>query len=196
MASYSSDRRSILKLFGAIGATCAYPFASDELFGQTAPPHHHGDRAPAQASTEPRFFGHDDFAMISRIADLIIPETDTPGAIGAGVPAYIDLVISRNSDHQSVAADGLRWLNAEAQRVADKRFIDLAEQQQLSILEPLCESADTTTGAARGRNVQFFALIKSLTADGYYTSRIGLIEELGYKGNTVLSSYPACVPEH
>ena len=32
MSTYSSDRRSLLKIFGAIGATCAYPFASDELF--------------------------------------------------------------------------------------------------------------------------------------------------------------------
>jgi hypothetical protein len=193
VANYSSDRRSVLKIFGAIGATCAYPFASDELFGQTEPHYH----IPAlQTGTEPRFFNEGDFAMISRIADLIIPETDTPGATGAGVPSYIDLVISRNGDQQRVAADGLRWLDSEAQRIAGKKFIDLAEPQQLSILQPLCESADNAGGAARGRNVQFFALMKSLTADGYYTSRAGLIEELGYKGNTALASFPACVPEH
>jgi hypothetical protein len=195
VASYSSDRRSVLKIFGAIGATCAYPFASDELFAQTEAPHHHIP-APPQTGTEPRFFNQGDFAMISRIADLIIPETDSPGAIGAGVPAYIDLVISRNGDQQRVAADGLRWLDSEAQRIDGKKFIDLAEPQQLSILEPLCESADNIDGPARGRNVQFFALMKSLTADGYYTSRAGLIEELGYKGNTALASFPACVPEH
>jgi hypothetical protein len=194
VASYSSDRRSVLKIFGAIGATCAYPFASDELFAQTEA--HHHIPAPPQAGTEPRFFNQGDFAMISRIADLIIPETDTPGATGAGVPAYIDLVISRNGEQQRVAVDGLRWLDSEAERIADKKFIDLAERQQLSILEPLCESADNAGGVARGRNVEFFALIKNLTADGYYTSRTGLIEEVGYKGNTALSSYPACVPEH
>ena len=44
---------------------------------------------------------------------------------------------------------------------------------------------------------RFFALMKSMTADGYYTSRIGLVQELGYKGNTVLGSYPECThPEH
>jgi hypothetical protein len=44
--------------------------------------------------------------------------------------------------------------------------------------------------------VGFFRLIKSLTADGYYTSRIGLIEELGYAGNTALGRFPVCpVPE-
>ena len=39
--------------------------------------------------------------------------------------------------------------------------------------------------------------MKSMTADGYYTSQIGLVQELGYKGNTVLPSFPACThPEH
>jgi hypothetical protein len=188
MPSYSSDRRSVLKIFGAIGATCAYPFASDELFGQTAPPHHH----PAVPSTAAEHFLNDaDFKAISRIADLIIPETDTPGAIGAGVPDYIDMVISRNLDHQTIVADGLRWLDAEARRTHEKAFIELNEQQQLSILESLCEAADGNP-THPSRIVGFFALVKSLTADGYYTSKIGLIDELGYSGNTARQGYPAC----
>jgi hypothetical protein len=195
MASYSSDRRSLLKIFGAVGATCAYPFASDELFAQTAEPHEH-DRSPDQPDTQPQFFNKTDFATISRIVDLIIPETDTPGALAAGVPTYVDLVIARNTDQQLVVADGLRWLDAEGMRVGSKRFLELTQKQQLSILEPLCELADTTTGLARGRNVQFFALIKSLTADGFYTSRQGLRQELGYKGNSAMAEYPNCVPEH
>jgi len=195
MANYSSDRRSLLKIFGAVGATCAYPFASDELFGQTAEAHHH--EAPAtHEDAQPQFFNKADFATISRIVDLIIPATDTPGALAAGVPAYVDLVIARNTDQQLVTADGLRWLDAEATRAGSKKFLDLTEKQQLSILEPLCELADKTNGLARGRSVQFFALIKSLTADGYYTSRQGLRDELEYKGNSAMAEYPSCVPEH
>jgi len=195
MASYSSDRRSLLKIFGAVGATCAYPFASDELYGQTAEAHQHPDPAEKQ-DAQPQFFNKADFATISRVVDLIIPATDTPGALAAGVPAYVDLVVARNTDQQLVVADGLRWLDSEALRMGSKKFLDLTERQQLSILEPLCELADTTTGLARGRNVQFFALIKSLTADGFYTSRQGLLVELGYKGNSAMAEYPSCVPEH
>ena len=45
--------------------------------------------------------------------------------------------------------------------------------------------------------VRLFRLIKNLTADGYYTSRVGLLEELGYTGNTALARFPGCaVPEH
>jgi len=191
MATYSSDRRSVLKIIGAVGATCAYPYAGDELFAQTQPAHLHGHE-PVAASG--RFLGETDFRTVSRIADLIIPETDTPAASGAGVPAYIDMVIARDAEHQQLIADGLRWLDAAAVRQGSKRFLDLSEDLQIRILEPLCESADT--GNSLPRNVQFFALIKKLTADGYYTSKIGLIDELGYTGNTVLSGFPGCVHEH
>jgi hypothetical protein len=54
-----------------------------------------------------------------------------------------------------------------------------------------------TDPAAPGLPVQFFRLVKNLTADGYYTSRAGLLEELGYAGNTALASFPVCdVREH
>ncbi len=187
MADYSSDRRSVLKLFGAISATCAYPFAGDDLYGQTV--HEHtSSQSPA------RFFSETDFKTISRIADLIIPATGTPGAVQAGVPEYIDFVVSRELQHQALVADGLRWLDGQAKTQGAERFLTLSEHAQLAILEPLCDAADSEK--TPGRNVQFFALLKRLTADGYYTSRIGLIDELGYKGNTVRSGYPECVHEH
>jgi len=192
MPSYISDRRSLLKIFGAIGATCAYPFASDELLGQTA---EHKHPKSAVEGGAPRYFGKEDFRTISRIAELIIPETETPGAIGAGVPEYIDLVIARNENQQqALVSDGLRWLDAEAARIAGTTFMELTEHQQLTILEPLCKQAHEHPTQAR--NVQFFALIKGLTADGYYTSKIGLIDELGYKGNMAMESFPGCIPEH
>jgi hypothetical protein len=136
--------------------------------------------------------------MISRIADLIIPETDTPGAVGARVPEYIDLLVARDTDHQVLMSDGLRWLDEQSNQLAEKKFLALSEQQQLSILEPLCEQANQQIEGGIGlpRNVEFFRLVKSLTADGYYTSKVGLIDELGYSGNQVRAGFPDCVHEH
>ena len=186
MASYSTDRRGALKIISAIGATCSYPYASDELYGQTAE-HHHDAAPPAPAPAKPEVFNAADFRVISRIADLIIPATDTPGAVGAGVPMYIDAVIAKNKAQQKLAVEGLEWL-------AQKDFIRLPEDAQLAILHPLCEAADA--GDLKERPVQFFHLMKNLTADGYYTSQIGLIKELGYSGNTALAEFPTCVHEH
>ena len=57
-------------------------------------------------------------------------------------------------------------------------------------------TAPTALDADPALPLRFFRLIKNLTADGYYTSRIGLVEELGYAGNTALGRFPACpVPE-
>src|SRR5205085_10719405 len=56
---------------------------------------------------------------------------------------------------------------------------------------------DTPSGSPADVPVAFFRLLKNLTADGYYTSRIGLVDELGYTGNTALGQFPSCpVPEH
>lgn len=190
MASYTNsdqaDRRSALKIISAIGATCAFPYSSDELYGQTAV-HHHDISPPPQQASKPAFFSDADFRVISRIADLIIPATDTPGALAAGVPIYIDSVIGTNKVQQALAMEGLEWL-------AKKNFINLSEAEQLAILQPLCEAADE--GSLKPRSVEFFHMIKNLTADGYYTSQIGLMTELGYKGNTAMSEFPTCVHEH
>jgi hypothetical protein len=191
MPSYSSDRRSVLKILGAIGATCSYPFAGDELFAQETRPAHH---IAHSANPATRLFNDRDFATISRVTELIIPETDTPGAIAAGVPAYIDQAASRNADFQLLISDGLRWLDTEAaQKGAGKSFLELSESEQVSLLQPLCETYDAGNGRYI-RSIQFFSLIKNLTADGYYTSQIGLVQELGYQ-NEMRMQYPVCTTE-
>jgi gluconate 2-dehydrogenase gamma chain len=186
MSTYSTDRRSLLRIIGSVGATCAFPFASEDLYGQTQAHAHH-----IAATVAPHFFNERDFKTIARIADLIIPPTDTAGAGNAGVPEYIDALVARNTDHQLVFADGLRWLDGESQRAAQKWFLELTEEQQLAILEPVCATYDADP-ENRARNIQFFGLMKNLTADGYYTSRVGLMDELQYQGNKILSSYPEC----
>jgi gluconate 2-dehydrogenase gamma chain len=185
-----TNRRDTLKIIGAIGATCAFPYASDELYGQHV--HFAGPEAQAVA---PVFFQPDDFATISRIADLIIPPTDTPGAVQARVPSYIDLVVSSNVEHQSIYRTGLTWLKQESHERHSKFFVDLSEEQQIALLTPLSNAVDAGHASAAGEI--FFQTLKNMTADGYYTSKVGLSTELGFKGGAVLAEFPSCeVPEH
>ena len=185
-----TNRRDTLKIIGAIGATCAFPYASDELYGQHV--HVTGPELPAAA---PVFFPPDDFAAVSRIADLIIPPTDTPGAVQARVPSYIDLVVSRNAEHQSIYRNGLAWLQQISHDHHGKPFTALTEQQQIELLTPVSDAVDA--GHTAGAGEIFFQTIKNMTADGYYTSKIGLTTELGFKGGAVLPEFPSCeVPEH
>ncbi|MSV29881.1 MAG: gluconate 2-dehydrogenase subunit 3 family protein [Bryobacterales bacterium] len=181
------SRRETLKIIGAIGTTCAFPFGADELYGQ----HAHVPKSAEGADSapyKPKFFSETEFAVISRIADLIIPKTDTPGAVEAGVPAYIDSVAAANKRHEGVFREGLRWLES-------KKFLKRSEAAQIALLTPLSEAVDKNR--VKTPQQRFFLAVKNMTADGYYTSRIGLLVELGYKGNTVLSRFPVCAhPEH
>lgn len=157
------ERRETLKIIGAIGATCAFPYSADELYGQ------HTHPASTQAALpKPTFFSESELRQIAEIADLIIPRTDTPGAADVGVPAYIDFVCSHNRELGRTIRSGLR----EGLTVAALIEMERAKSS-------------------------WFAAMKNLTADGYYTSKAGLIEELGYNGNAVLAEFPACeIAEH
>jgi hypothetical protein len=187
-----ASRRESLKIIGAIGATCAFPFSADELFGQHV---HLSNPARTEGPYAPKFFSTDEFETLSRITELIIPTTDTPGAIGAGVPAYIDGVVSANREHQKRFREGLAWLDRKSGSRYRKTFVRLTEAQQIKLLTPLSEALDS--GRKPGAGERFFAMLKNMTADGYYTSQVGLVRELGYSGNTALDKFPTCeIPEH
>ncbi len=180
-------RRENLKIIAAIGATCAFPFSADELFGGQQHVHAYpGPPAPAGPFT-PRFFTADEIKLISRIADLIIPPTDTPGAVAAGVPKYIDFLVSGNPAMQKQIRAGLTMLGTD--------FLSKTEAEQIATLRPLSDDADAGRIPA-GSAAEVFHTLKNLTCDGYYTSQIGLVQELGYSGNTALASFEGCVHEH
>ena len=233
----SETRRETLKILGAIGATCAFPFPADELYGQHVHVKGAKPAGPRPQAYAPTFFGAGEYALVARLTDLIIPATDTPGAIGAGVPEYVDRVVSLNPEHQGLMRAGLEWSDRRSHERLAVRFLDASEAQQGEILQPLSDEVDRRqrealtaryrTGGAGGVYylprtdaaesephrvpavtppdgslaaaevpVRFFRLLKNLTADGYYTSRVGLVDELGYTGNTALAAFRPCpVPE-
>jgi glucoside 3-dehydrogenase (cytochrome c) hitch-hiker subunit len=179
-------RREALKIIGAVGVTCAFPFSANELYGQ----HVHPSEQSAVPTPAPRFFTATQLLLISRLTDLIIPPTDTPGAAAAGVPAYIDLVVTEDPKLQTLFQEGLPRLDAISASRFSTSFQQLTEEQQVEILTSLSQ-------APPGADAYFFHALKNLTADGYYTSRIGLLQELGYNGDAVLGSFPqSTIPEH
>jgi len=189
-----ANRRESLKIIGAIGTTCAFPFSADELYGQ-----HVHSPAAAQTAVQgpytPMSFTAAEFEIVSQVAERIIPATDTPGAIGAGVPRYIDQVVSLNPEHKRRFRAGLEWIDKESGRRFRRPFVKLSEAQQVDLLTPLSDAVDA--GREAGAGERFFGLVKRMSADGYYTSQVGLVRELGYKGNTVLEKFPSCeIPEH
>jgi hypothetical protein len=117
--------------------------------------------------------------LLSEAADLIIPRTDTPGASDAKVQEFIDYSLAASTDEarKKVMRDGLRWFGGvKGDRVA------------------ALQAASERPASVEGR---FFKLLKDLTIDGYYQSKEGLVQELGWHGNTYLPEFKGCThPEH
>ncbi len=86
-----SDRRETLKIIGAISSTCAFPYSADELYGQHV---HSSPDAPAALPAKPRFLTEDEMKLVTRLADLIIPATDTPTAVSSAL-RFTACVLSR-----------------------------------------------------------------------------------------------------
>lgn len=121
--------------------------------------------------------------LIGVLSELIIPETDTPGAIKAGVPDYIELILSQwyNADERRAFLVGLATLDAIATKQGHAAFTQSPESAQVAILHKLDKQPQ--------HNI--FDEFKSLTVFGYYTSEAAT-KELNY--SLIPSGYRACVP--
>jgi hypothetical protein len=90
-----------------------------------------------------RVLDRDQQALTNTLVDLIIPETDTPGARAAGVPAFIDKLLADWMDDGERARflAGLAEVDARAQAAHGARFLDLDAEQQVSLLTVLDREA-------------------------------------------------------
>lgn len=138
----------------------------------------------------PRTLSADDLELVGVIADHIIPATDTPGARAAGVPGFVDTLLT---DHYP-AEERDRFLQG-LKDLQDKQLAAATVEQQVALLTAMDEAAYPESRAATpGPETWFFRRLKELTLVGYYTSQIGATEELhltpfgSYRGDIPYSS--------
>ena len=142
-----------------------------------------------------QFFSSEQNELLDRLTEIIIPSDDrSPGASAAKVSLFIDLIVF-HSDRvvRKPWIDGLEAVGNEGKRRFRRPFLKCSAERQDQIL------ADMAANEERPRTELelFFKRLKSMTIDGYYTSRIGIHEELRYKGNTPLAEFIGCThPEH
>jgi len=191
------NRREAMKgVAVGVGAVSSFPVLNNIA---TAQGHQHHVVSPLlvenTASKAPAFFDKHQYATITELASLIIPTDETPGAREAKVNEYIDMIVGESpSDVQKLYLDGLAWLDKTSTQRHKKNFIDLTNKEQVEILVEISQVNNPTL--ENEVQAKFFRAIKNITIDGFYTSKVG-IEELGYKGNTVLDEFVGCThPEH
>jgi gluconate 2-dehydrogenase gamma chain len=141
--------------------------------------------------------------IIAAMAEVVIPRTDTPGAIDAGVPNFIELMASDwfNEQESAIFSAGIKAMEEQVPSVYGKPFDQLDAAQQLEIMEELEAQASDSSWYEYG-NVQrefisdapFICQVKELTIWGFFTSEVGSTQVLRYDpmpmafdGNTPLS---------
>ena len=142
----------------------------------------------------PKFFDAHQYQTLQALCETIIPaDADSGSAVEAGAPEFIDLITSENEEYQSQLGGGLKWLDATCTSRYSKAYLDCTQQQKTEILDQIAYRKNAAQDASLVDAVEFFSLLRNLTADGFFTSKIG-IKYLGYKGNTYLTAFPGCPP--
>jgi hypothetical protein len=176
------QRREALKL---LAAAAALPLLTKEAFSLFQAVH---EQLPETAAL--RTFNPRQNATVTAISEIIIPQTDTPGAKAVRVNEFIDLILTEWYDDQerSLFLTGLEEVNARSRNLFGKDMADCAVNQQAEIVAALDEELSAVLAAALpvsgrrdvapGLKGNFFYRMKRLTLIGYFTSQVGFEQQL------------------
>lgn len=145
-------------------------------------------RAPGYS---PQFFnaGQDD--LVTSVVDIIIPRSSTPGAVDAGVPAFIDQMFTSVYTKE----EQQRYLASLAafDKAGGKPYLQLDDKQRKALVTKLHEEAlGNPAGATTAAAATFVLMTKKLTMLGFFMSQPGCTEVLQYAA--VPGAYHADLP--
>jgi len=150
--------------------------------------------AAAGAKYAPKYFSAHQYETLTALCDAIIPKDEkSGGAVEAGAPEFIDLLTSENEKYQLKLGGGLYWLDSFCIDRFGHVFLECAPDERKATLDLIAYRKNAKQDPALSQGVAFFAFLRNMTCDGYYSSKIG-IEDLGYIGNTTLHEFPGCPP--
>lgn len=121
------------------------------------------------ASARQVVLSDDQRELLAAIAELIIPATDTPGAIAAGVPQFVELILSdwHTPDERRPVLEGMDQLDADCRADYGTRFAR-------------CSEADQAAALAATEGSTMFSTLKGLVVSAYFTSEVGARSQAGY----------------
>lgn len=144
-------------------------------------------------------------ATVVLMSEMIIPETDTPGAKGARVNEFIDVILTEwaTEEDRSHFLEGLAGVDKQSNELYGKDFVDASPAQQLTLMRAMDEAVamGPPHPARHGNTVperdtqlkgNFFTVFKGITLHGYYTSEVGFSRELGLQ--IIPGAQHGCVP--
>jgi gluconate 2-dehydrogenase gamma chain len=191
----SVSRRDVLKSL-SLGAAATSVLRVIPL--QAAEYAHHmieTEKASSKAGVyTPKYFSPAQYKTVQVLCESIFPaDAECGGANEAGAPEFIDLLTSENPHYQLTLGGGLMWLDSTCLDRYGKTYLDCTAGQKTEMLDLIAYRKSVAQDASLSQGVEFFSFLRNLTADGFFTSKIG-IQYLGYIGNGYLAEFPGCPP--
>lgn len=190
-------RRQVLKL---LASAAALPAVHNDFYNLL-----HSIHATLPAAASFKTLNARQSATVSAMADMIIPRTETPGAVDARVPEFIDLILSDWSDDRERARflQGLVAVDKLSHQHFGKDFVDSSVDQQTEILRLLGEEMSRDFGrlpagprgyhgAAPEPHANFYPMFRRLVLTGYFTSEIGATKQLHFE--VIPDHHDSCAP--
>jgi hypothetical protein len=156
----------------------------------------HAQTKKTAAAWKPKVLTPAQNTAVIALSEAIIPQTETAGAKAARVNEFIDGALAGTSaENREKFLSGLAWVEARAKQDAGKSFAAAPAEEQTKLLTAISSQA-ALEGPDRA-GAEFFRAIKAMTITGYYTSEIGMREELGDDGQMFFAEFKGCThPEH
>jgi gluconate 2-dehydrogenase gamma chain len=193
MSDQAISRRDILRTLaaGVAGGSVmqVIPAQAAEYAHQMV----HKDKAvSASGKYEPKFFAPHSYETLVALCDAIIPKDEhSGGAVEAGAPEFIDLLTSENEEYQGVLGGGLAWLDNFCMDRYQSLYLACTPEQKKEVLDLIAFRKNGKSDPSLTQGIRFFAFLRDMTCDGFYTSKIG-IADLQYIGNRVVREFPGC----
>lgn len=147
--------------------------------------------ASAPLRTVRKVFDENQWRSINALAEMIIPSTDTPGAVEAGVPDFIATIVGEwyTRVERKIFFDGLMQLDQFCLQEAAQSFdqsleairVKALKEQEKQATQYQVPSNNGFSQTVEDENAPFFKKIKELVVLGYYTSEVGATQELAYR---------------
>jgi Gluconate 2-dehydrogenase subunit 3 len=185
------DRRQWLKASATVLGASLLPLSGSAAAEapQTEPP------APQPKATEAkaigRFFTPSQHALVEELCETIIPaDSHSGGAKAAKVADYIEKILRETTDdsEKTLWREGLPLIDLMSQHYNGKTFVNASSEERIAILTVLSDNDHITDVP----EVRFFLALKKMTVAGYYTTKIGIHDELEYKGNRINQEFVGC----
>ena len=142
---------------------------------------------------EPKFFTPHEWETVRVLVDLVIPRDGRSGsATDAGVPEFMDFVLTDEPGRRTAMRGGLAWLGHECADRYGKTFVACADAERAAVLDDIAWPKRAKSALAPG--VAFFNGFRDLTASGFWSSKMG-VQDLRYMGNVVVPEWKGCPDE-